>query len=164
MRPRPKNRVREQRRKSVANKYGKARRGRHAPFALRCQLAAERMRLQRVVTNSRGRSLPRSPAFPFTREHWGSRSSIQVINGEYTAEAVAYLRANAEVRLCENAINSLSQEIWSNGLPAEGLEPTRPCDHWILSPARLPIPPRRRCNTGVLPVSRASEPARAKFR
>ncbi len=29
------------------------------------------------------------------------------------------------------------------GLPAEGLEPTRPCGHWILSPARLPIPPRR---------------------
>src|SRR5437773_4037451 len=29
-------------------------------------------------------------------------------------------------------------------LPAEGLEPTRSCDHWILSPARLPIPPRRR--------------------
>src|SRR5216683_1686442 len=29
-------------------------------------------------------------------------------------------------------------------LPAEGLEPTRPCGHWILSPARLPIPPRRR--------------------
>lgn len=24
-----------------------------------------------------------------------------------------------------------------------GLEPTRPCGHWILSPARLPIPPRR---------------------
>jgi hypothetical protein len=29
-------------------------------------------------------------------------------------------------------------------LPAEGLEPTRSCDHWILSPARLPVPPRRR--------------------
>src|SRR5438093_6623383 len=28
-------------------------------------------------------------------------------------------------------------------LPAEGLEPTRPRGHWILSPARLPIPPRR---------------------
>jgi hypothetical protein len=28
-------------------------------------------------------------------------------------------------------------------MPAEGLEPTRPCGHWILSPARLPIPPRR---------------------
>jgi hypothetical protein len=25
------------------------------------------------------------------------------------------------------------------GLPAEGLEPTRSCDHWILSPARLPF-------------------------
>src|SRR4030095_6986589 len=33
-------------------------------------------------------------------------------------------------------------------LPAEGLEPTRSCDHWILSPARLPIPPRRRLGTG----------------
>jgi hypothetical protein len=31
-------------------------------------------------------------------------------------------------------------------MPAEGLEPTRPCGHWILSPARLPIPPRRREN------------------
>ena len=29
-------------------------------------------------------------------------------------------------------------------MPAEGLEPTRSCDHWILSPARLPVPPRRR--------------------
>jgi hypothetical protein len=36
-------------------------------------------------------------------------------------------------------------EHWiENSLPAEGLEPTRPCGHWILSPARLPIPPRRR--------------------
>lgn len=30
-------------------------------------------------------------------------------------------------------------------VPAEGVEPTRPCGHWILSPARLPIPPRRLC-------------------
>ena len=28
-------------------------------------------------------------------------------------------------------------------MPAEGIEPTRSCDHWILSPARLPVPPRR---------------------
>ena len=28
-------------------------------------------------------------------------------------------------------------------VPTEGIEPTRPCGHWILSPARLPIPPRR---------------------
>src|SRR5437868_9297400 len=33
---------------------------------------------------------------------------------------------------------------WAARLPAEALEPTRSCDHWILSPARLPIPPRRR--------------------
>jgi hypothetical protein len=38
--------------------------------------------------------------------------------------------------------------------PAEGLEPTQPCSHWILSPAHLPIPPRRRRerNIGILPV------------
>ena len=34
------------------------------------------------------------------------------------------------------------------GVPAEGLEPTRSCDHWILSPARLPVPPRRRREKG----------------
>ena len=34
-------------------------------------------------------------------------------------------------------------------LPAEGLEPTRSCDHWILSPARLPVPPRRLRKIGV---------------
>ena len=28
-------------------------------------------------------------------------------------------------------------------VPKEGLEPSRPCGHWILSPARLPIPPLR---------------------
>src|SRR5438309_11745133 len=36
-----------------------------------------------------------------------------------------------------------AQHATSENLPAEGLEPTRPCGHWILSPARLPIPPRR---------------------
>ena len=29
-------------------------------------------------------------------------------------------------------------------VPEVGLEPTRPCGHWILNPARLPIPPLRR--------------------
>ena len=28
-------------------------------------------------------------------------------------------------------------------VPVVGLEPTRYCYHWILSPARLPIPPHR---------------------
>ena len=43
-------------------------------------------------------------------------------------------------------------------LPAEGLEPTRSCDHWILSPARLPIPPRRllKWNGTIRPLRRSS--------
>ena len=32
-----------------------------------------------------------------------------------------------------------------SALPAEGIEPTHPCEYWILSPARLPVPPRRLC-------------------
>ena len=36
---------------------------------------------------------------------------------------------------------------WESGpeglVPREGLEPTRPCGHWYLKPARLPIPPPR---------------------
>src|SRR5205823_10689669 len=42
------------------------------------------------------------------------------------------------------------------GVPAEGLEPTRSCDHWILSPARLPIPPRRRENVKLRNQRRSS--------
>ena len=38
----------------------------------------------------------------------------------------------------------LQRHCCTKSLPAEGFEPTRSCDHWILSPARLPIPPRRR--------------------
>ena len=30
---------------------------------------------------------------------------------------------------------------FSSEVPEVGLEPTRPCGHWILNPARLPIPP-----------------------
>jgi hypothetical protein len=36
-----------------------------------------------------------------------------------------------------------AERVVFKSLPAEGLEPTRPYGHWILSPARLPIPPRR---------------------
>lgn len=31
-------------------------------------------------------------------------------------------------------------------IPADGFEPSHPRGYWILSPARLPIPPRRRNN------------------
>jgi hypothetical protein len=41
-------------------------------------------------------------------------------------------------------------------VPGEGVEPTRPCGHRILSPARLPIPPLRRSMLElILPVSTA---------
>jgi hypothetical protein len=51
------------------------------------------------------------------------------------------------------------------GVPAEGLEPTRPCGHWILSPARLPIPPRRHRerNIGILPVRQTANLAVSEF-
>ena len=50
--------------------------------------------------------------------------------------------------------SSLNQKTRSENLviitiPAAGVEPARPCGHWILSPARLPIPPRRQIVTGV---------------
>ena len=32
-------------------------------------------------------------------------------------------------------------------VPEEGVEPTRPCGHRILSPARLPVPPLRASNS-----------------
>ena len=31
-------------------------------------------------------------------------------------------------------------------VPAEGIEPTHPCEYQILSLARLPVPPRRLCS------------------
>ena len=42
-----------------------------------------------------------------------------------------------------------SENLVFNTIPAAGVEPARPCGHWILSPARLPIPPRRQIVTGV---------------
>ena len=42
-----------------------------------------------------------------------------------------------------------SENLVFNTIPAAGVEPARPCGHWILSPARLPIPPRRQSITGV---------------
>jgi hypothetical protein len=34
-------------------------------------------------------------------------------------------------------------------VPEEGVEPTRPCGHRILSPARLPVPPLRVGNSKI---------------
>ena len=53
--------------------------------------------------------------------------------------AVARVREDVVFKCCRSVPLKLEARV-----PAEGLEPTRSCDHWILSPARLPIPPRRR--------------------
>ena len=34
-----------------------------------------------------------------------------------------------------------SENLVFQSIPAAGVEPARPCGHWILSPVRLPIPP-----------------------
>src|SRR5207253_9891585 len=60
----------------------------------------------------------------------------------------------ALARIGENVVCGITSLQGREGLPAEGLEPTRSCDHWILSPARLPIPPRRRRESEATKVGR----------
>ena len=43
----------------------------------------------------------------------------------------------------QSAIKTKQLFIMLDQLPAEGFEPTHSCEYWILSPARLPVPPRR---------------------
>ncbi len=38
---------------------------------------------------------------------------------------------------------NVNENVDALSIPAAGVEPARPCGHRILSPARLPIPPRR---------------------
>src|SRR5205814_1252781 len=75
----------------------------------------------------------------------GKRSTqkrgLQIAENARLRPRCSILRSPMQNQLVRSAI---SVSILKGGLPAEGLEPTRSCDHWILSPARLPIPPRRR--------------------
>src|SRR5437588_3664692 len=69
----------------------------------------------------------------------GARLKLALSNIEprmFNSESLREQASNAQHRTSN--IEHRTEE-----LPAEGLEPTRPCGHWILSPARLPIPPRR---------------------
>ena len=148
MRPQSSSRVRGQTRKWAANKSGKARPARRAPFALRRWPRKRSGSSEWLETHpthfrpARQLSRPRENIVAIAL-------SIQAINGDYTAQGSCLSSHECRSLVpCENAINFLWQEMWLDGLPAEGLEPTRSCDHWILSPARLPIPPRRRLGTG----------------
>ena len=52
--------------------------------------------------------------------------------------------ATMQGKVCPDNIRFFLVNSSVERMPAEGIEPTRSCDHWILSPARLPVPPRRR--------------------
>ena len=59
-------------------------------------------------------------------------------------DLLRFVRSGRYFRLFGKRLNySVNGQTSNARVPAEGLEPTRPCGHWILSPARLPIPPRR---------------------
>ena len=75
------------------------------------------------------------------------------ITGGILTEINGFMR-NSRASCCSMSPNDLSdvslgsplrrlENSCLSDLPTEGIEPTRPCGHWILSPARLPIPPRR---------------------
>ena len=53
---------------------------------------------------------------------------------------------NRNMKMTALESQSTSQVVARQEVPEVGLEPTRPCGHWILNPARLPIPPLRRAN------------------
>jgi len=63
-------------------------------------------------------------------------------SGEVTTRSAEDAKSSEKTRTrCASTDVSAST---CNQVPEVGLEPTRPCGHWILNPARLPIPPLRR--------------------
>src|SRR6266850_8241766 len=58
-------------------------------------------------------------------------------------------------RPCEDTHSSLLDLV-----PENGVEPSRPCGHRILSPARLPVPPLGHIRQDSTNVRRGSTPAR----
>src|SRR4029077_16125502 len=61
------------------------------------RLAAERIRLQRVVTNSRASSTPCRPVSPFTREHCSSRAFIQAETVDSRSAAICCSGGKREI-------------------------------------------------------------------
>ncbi len=47
-----------------------------------------------------------------------------------------YLSENVNIQNNNSRLNQTGVVV-----PSKGLEPSRPCGHWSLKPARLPIPP-----------------------
>ena len=65
----------------------------------------------------------------------------QLINGWHTNSLEKFLQKYSKLRClrhpqpCAKCVQSLL----TDSVPKVGVEPTRPCGHWILSPARLPF-------------------------
>ena len=76
-----------------------------------------------------------------TKNRFKMRSPCKVFSSH---RQKACLRATLRSKICPDNIRFPLCNTVTERMPAEGIEPTRSCDHWILSPARLPVPPRRR--------------------
>ena len=68
---------------------------------------------------------------------------LSFIEPDWTGRTPRISRWDIGIEIQHDAatISPLSMRVQS--LPAVGIEPTHSCEYWILSPARLPIPPRR---------------------
>ncbi len=79
-----------------------------------------------------------------------SESALQQVDlpAEFYNVIDEWIELRHKIRNQEVPLRQLQRETAfsgvSGGLPEVGLEPTRPCGHGILNPARLPIPPLRR--------------------
>src|SRR5271166_5897714 len=61
----------------------------------------------------------------------------------HTQECVSDVQRRSRYRAAYPRMRSRRATPLLPHLPTEGIEPTHCCQYWILSPARLPIPPRR---------------------
>src|SRR5690349_18599747 len=73
----------------------------------------------------------------------GSVNTAPILSSQYFVSSASCFLGMCGVRVPSRFIRFYFLRLSSDGMPAEGIEPTRSCDHWILSPARLPVPPRR---------------------
>ena len=85
-------------------------------------------------------SLARLPIPP--RRH-DCRSLKYLLNfNSFFIQPISWSSTNVRIKIDTSIVRTNDVSI----IPTAGVEPARPRGHWILSPARLPIPPRRHIN------------------
>src|SRR5437773_8733628 len=76
-------------------------------------LAAERIKLQRVVTNSCGPPAPLWPFFPFTNEHCGCRGFTQAQNNRLGRVSEPFSLCDTKSARCKPGSTSLlKRQFW----------------------------------------------------